>query len=117
MKSTSRSAVSIARMRRQIGAIKRSGDRSAELRGVTAPTLVIHGDQDRMVHPSGGTATQQAIAGAPLHTIPGMGHDLPEAAIGQIVDLIADHASADASATTGKQTAWGRQRNFLHQWN
>ncbi|WP_250149748.1 alpha/beta fold hydrolase [Mycolicibacter acidiphilus] len=38
---------------RQVNAILKSGDRTAELRGITAPTLVIHGDRDRIVHPSG----------------------------------------------------------------
>jgi pimeloyl-ACP methyl ester carboxylesterase len=61
---------------RQIAAIVKSADRTAELARITAPTLVIHGDRDRMVNPSGGRATAQAIPGARLVTIPGMGHDL-----------------------------------------
>lgn len=82
---------------RQLAAIIRSGDRTAELRSVTAPTLVIHGDRDLMVHPSGGAATQRAIAGARLETIEGMGHDLPIQVWPKIVGLIDGHIrSADS---------------------
>jgi len=47
---------------RQINAIYKSGDRTAELRRISVPTLVIHGDRDRIVHPSGGHATAAAIS-------------------------------------------------------
>jgi pimeloyl-ACP methyl ester carboxylesterase len=77
---------------RQLAAIFRSGDRTTRLRAVTAPTLVIHGDRDRMVHPTGGAATARAINGARLETIPGMGHDLPKGAWPRLLDLIDSHA-------------------------
>jgi len=48
---------------RQLGAIAASGDRTAELRKVSAPTLVIHGRKDRLVRPSGGKATAREIPG------------------------------------------------------
>ncbi|WP_299565095.1 cytochrome P450 [uncultured Mycolicibacterium sp.] len=78
---------------RQINAIFAAGDRTPELRRITAPTLVIHGSADRMVHPSGGRATAAAISGARAVTIPGMGHDLPPGAIDTLVELIAGHAT------------------------
>jgi pimeloyl-ACP methyl ester carboxylesterase len=85
---------------RQLGAIVASGDRTAELRGIRAPTLVIHGTADRLVRPSGGRATARAIPGARLMLIEGMGHDLPRAAWPQIVGAIAEHArAADRGAT------------------
>jgi pimeloyl-ACP methyl ester carboxylesterase len=77
---------------RQLAAIVKSRDRTAELRRIVAPTLVIHGDRDRMVDPSGGAATASAIPGARLHTIAGMGHDLPRGAWPELVELIAAHA-------------------------
>lgn len=77
---------------RQLAAIFRSGDRTALLRAVTAPTLVIHGDRDRMVNPTGGAATARAIGGARLETIPGLGHDMPRRAWPVLTDLIDDHA-------------------------
>jgi pimeloyl-ACP methyl ester carboxylesterase len=85
---------------RQIGAIYKSGDRTRELKGITAPTLVIHGDHDLMVHPSGGRATAKAIPGARLVTIPGMGHELPRGARPQILDLITEHAGRAAGVPT-----------------
>lgn len=79
---------------RQINAIYKSGDRTAELRRITIPTLVIHGDRDRIVHPSGGRATAAAISGARHVTIPGMGHDLAPGVVDRLVSLIAHHARA-----------------------
>lgn len=78
---------------RQLAGIFASGDRTAELRHIDVPTLVIHGDRDRMVHPTGGAATARAIQGARLETIVGLGHDLPIGAWGRIVDLITDHTT------------------------
>jgi pimeloyl-ACP methyl ester carboxylesterase len=87
---------------RHIGAIYKSGDRSRDLQTVTAPTLVIHGDHDLMVHPSGGRATAQAIPGAALVTIPGMGHELPRDVRPQLIELISQHArQASALAPVG----------------
>ena len=76
---------------RQLAAIFKSGDRTRELRGVTAATLVIHGDRDLMVNPTGGVSTAAAIPGARLETIRGMGHDLPRGAWPALVDLIDSH--------------------------
>nr|BFE61361.1 alpha/beta hydrolase [Dactylosporangium thailandense] len=75
---------------RQIGAIQASGDRTAALRTITAPTLVIHGDVDRMVHPSGGRATATAIPGARHVEIAGMSHHLAPGVLDRLVALIAE---------------------------
>jgi pimeloyl-ACP methyl ester carboxylesterase len=79
---------------RQLAAIVASGDRTAELRTIRVPTLVIHGSKDKMVAKSGGVATAEAIPGALLMIVEGMGHDLPEAAWPQLVPAIAEHAHA-----------------------
>ncbi|MGI8512747.1 MAG: alpha/beta fold hydrolase [Solirubrobacteraceae bacterium] len=79
---------------RQLAAILKSGDRTSELRGITAPTLVIHGSADKLVAPSGGRATARAIAGAELMEIEGMGHDLPRGVWPRVLAGIADHAHA-----------------------
>jgi pimeloyl-ACP methyl ester carboxylesterase len=76
---------------RQLAAIMKSGDRTEELRTITAPTLVVHGDQDRMVHPTGGASTAAAIPGARLRTVHGIGHDLPRGAWPTVAELIDDH--------------------------
>lgn len=77
---------------RQIGAIIKSGDRTAELSQIRVPTLVVHGDRDRIVHPSGGHATAQAIPEARHITIHGMGHQISEGVVPYLVDLIDGHA-------------------------
>ncbi|MDN5933547.1 MAG: alpha/beta fold hydrolase [Pseudonocardia sp.] len=63
--------------RRQMAAINASPSRVSGLRGVRAPTLVVHGEADPLVRPSGGRATAAAVPGARLVTFPGMGHNLP----------------------------------------
>ncbi|MFI2280775.1 alpha/beta fold hydrolase [Nocardia beijingensis] len=77
---------------RQIQAIQRSGDRTAQVRTITAPTLVINGDRDLMVNPSGGIATAEAIRSAQHVVIPGMGHHIPQALVDPITRYIAQHA-------------------------
>ena len=77
---------------RQLSAILASGNRTAELRRIKAPTLVIHGAADRLVTPSGGRATAKAIPGAELMEIDGMGHDLPPALWPRVIDAIERHA-------------------------
>jgi pimeloyl-ACP methyl ester carboxylesterase len=77
---------------RQLGAILASGNRKEALKAVKTPTLVIHGDADPLVRVEGGVATADAIPGAKLVVIPGMGHALPIPMWGQIIDAIAAHA-------------------------
>lgn len=74
---------------RQLAAIFASGDRTAALRELSVPTLVIHGEKDPLISVGGGIATAEAIEGAELMTISGMGHDLPRAVWPRIVDRVA----------------------------
>ena len=83
---------------RQLAAILAAGNRTPELRRITAPTLVIHGTADRLVSPSGGRATARAIPGARLMPVEGMGHDLPRALWPRLIDAIAAHASDSDAA-------------------
>jgi pimeloyl-ACP methyl ester carboxylesterase len=84
---------------RQLAGIFASGDRTAEVAQIDVPTLVIHGDRDRMVAPTGGAATARAIRGARFQTIAGMGHDLPKGAWEQVINLITDHVASAPSTT------------------
>ena len=77
---------------RQLAAIIDDGDRRMRLRSVTAPTLVLHGEDDPLVKVEGGRETAEHIPGARLVTIPGWGHDLPVELIDRIADEIAQHA-------------------------
>lgn len=91
---------------RQLAAIIASGDRTAELRGIAVPTLVIHGTADHLVAPSGGRATARAIPGARLLMIEGMGHDLPRVIWPQVIDGIAETAArAEAPRPAAKPGA------------
>jgi pimeloyl-ACP methyl ester carboxylesterase len=78
---------------RQMLAIFASGDRTAALAGVKAPTLVIHGDADPLVPLAAGIATAEAVPGAKMLTVAGMGHALPIAFWPQIIDAIAEHCN------------------------
>ncbi len=73
---------------RQMLAILAQPDRGPGLRNLTMPALVVHGDQDIMVHLSGGRASAAAIPGAELLVVPGMGHDLPRALYDDFADAI-----------------------------
>lgn len=73
---------------RQYAAILASPHRREKLGRVRAPSLVIHGEDDPLVHVEGGRDTADHIPGAELMLIPGMGHDLPEPLHGVIADAI-----------------------------
>jgi pimeloyl-ACP methyl ester carboxylesterase len=77
---------------RQMIAILKQPNRSARLRGLQVPTVVIHGLADKMVHASGGRATAAAIPGSELLLIDGMGHDLPPALFETFVSAIRRNA-------------------------
>jgi pimeloyl-ACP methyl ester carboxylesterase len=77
---------------RQLSAIAVSPDRTPGLRELRVPTLVIHGEDDPLVQVDGGKATADAVPGARLVVIPGMGHNLPEPLWPQLVDEIVTHA-------------------------
>ena len=62
---------------RQLGAVIAQPDRTAALRRLRRPTLVIHGLHDPLVRVSGGLAIARAVPGSLFVGIHGMGHDLP----------------------------------------
>jgi pimeloyl-ACP methyl ester carboxylesterase len=77
---------------RQLAAVLASGSRKEALKSVAVPALVIHGDADPLVPVAGGIDTADAIPGAKLMIIKGMGHALPPAVWPQVIEAIADHA-------------------------
>jgi pimeloyl-ACP methyl ester carboxylesterase len=62
---------------RQLHAVLSSPDRTAALGTVTAPTLIIHGDADRLIDVSASHVLAQALPHATLRIFAGMGHELP----------------------------------------
>jgi pimeloyl-ACP methyl ester carboxylesterase len=80
---------------RQMAAILTQKNRKPDLASVTVPSLVIHGADDPLVPIECGMDTAEAIPGAELVVIDGMGHDPPHGgAWPQIVDKIATHTAA-----------------------
>jgi pimeloyl-ACP methyl ester carboxylesterase len=77
---------------RQMRAVMRDGDRAEALRSVTVPTLVMHGDRDTLIDPSGGRRTAELVPGARYVEIEGMGHDFPPAVWDHWVGIWTDFA-------------------------
>ncbi len=73
---------------RQLVAIAASGDRSAIVRRIVAPTLVIHGRDDPLVPIAAASDLAGKIPGAQLRIIDGMGHDLAPALAGELLDAM-----------------------------
>jgi pimeloyl-ACP methyl ester carboxylesterase len=76
---------------RQLAAILTTEDRTPDLQALQTPTLVIHGSDDALIAATGGRATADAIPGAEIIMIDGMGHDLPQPLWPDIVAPIVDH--------------------------
>ena len=84
---------------RQLLAIAASGDRTAVIRRIRAPTLVIHGDEDPLVPLACGLDTAKAIRDgggqATVSVIKGMGHDFPLPLLSQVAGEIVAHCRAN----------------------
>jgi pimeloyl-ACP methyl ester carboxylesterase len=76
-------------------AIARSPDRLEALRGLRVPTLVFHGDDDPILPLAHGRLTAEAIPGARLVVVPGMGHDLPPKARARLAQELLAHIRAN----------------------
>jgi pimeloyl-ACP methyl ester carboxylesterase len=78
---------------RQLLAVLAQEDREEDLRQVTIPSLIVHGDSDPLVPMSGGKATADAIPGSEFMVVKGMGHVLPnlDAYWGDIKDAMLKH--------------------------
>ena len=77
---------------RQAMAVMSSASRVEALGSLDVPTLVVHGDADRLVPLEGGRTTAEAIPGARLEIVAGMGHDYPPQYWPRMVELITTHA-------------------------
>jgi pimeloyl-ACP methyl ester carboxylesterase len=90
---------------RQLLGVIASGDRTAALANVEAPTLVIHGTADPLIDVSGGQATAAAIPGARLELIEGMGHDLPRPLWPRFIDLIVENTERGRAGATANDSS------------
>jgi pimeloyl-ACP methyl ester carboxylesterase len=82
----------LAGVARQLCAAVASGSRTSQLRHVTTPTLVMHGDVDNLIDISGGIRTAESVPGARFVVLEGMGHDLSPFYWDQLVEEIGAHA-------------------------
>jgi proline iminopeptidase len=87
-----------AGMMRQMVAIVASGDRTALLRKIRCPAMVIHGAADPLVPLACGADTAASIPNARLHVIEGMGHDLPPQLIERLLALLDHHLRGKMAA-------------------
>jgi pimeloyl-ACP methyl ester carboxylesterase len=78
-------------MARHVVAGMVSGYRTEALKSVTAPTLVIQGSEDPFFPIECGRATAEAVPGAELLIIEGLGHGFPAKAWPLLVDAVAAH--------------------------
>ena len=87
---------------RQMLAIAAAPDRTALLAQLAMPTLVIHGAADPLVPSACGVAVAEAVPGARLELIEGMGHDLPEQLLERLLALIDLHAHGKIVDSTAR---------------
>jgi pimeloyl-ACP methyl ester carboxylesterase len=81
---------------RQAIAVVTSPSREESLRSLKVPTLVVHGDADRLVPPEFGRRTAEIVPDARLEIVEGMGHDYPPQYWDRMVELISSHAMASS---------------------
>ena len=77
---------------RQLIAVVAAGDRRERLKTIPAPTLVIHGTEDRLLSPAAGQDTAAHIPGAELKLVEGMGHEIPPGMYAEMAGWIAEFA-------------------------
>jgi pimeloyl-ACP methyl ester carboxylesterase len=83
---------------RQLAAMILDGSRAEALGNLAVPTLVIHGQDDTLIEPSGGRRTAELVPGARFLLVEDMGHDRPRALWARLVDAIHEHTESRASA-------------------
>ncbi|MCF8207416.1 MAG: alpha/beta fold hydrolase [Methylotenera sp.] len=78
---------------RQLVAIAADRHRAERLPRITAPTLVLHGEADPLIPVAAAHDLARRIPGARLQTLPGWGHDLPEALWPTLAEAVAANAA------------------------
>ncbi len=66
-------------------------DWTGRFRDITQPVLVIHGEDDPLPPVANGRAIVEGIAGAEILTLPGVGHELPDATLPAITERVVRH--------------------------
>ena len=73
-------------------AVVADGDRSALLRQIKAPTLILHGQDDPLIPLPHAHDLLGKVLGALIDIVPGMGHDLPAQLLPRFASAIANNA-------------------------
>lgn len=82
-------------MPRQILAVLKSGDRSAQVATIKVPSLVIHGEKDALLSIEHGQHTAELIPNARFVSYADMAHDFPPSVVPKIIAEIVSHISAE----------------------
>jgi 3-oxoadipate enol-lactonase len=91
-------------------AAARAHDAGARLAGIAAPTLVLHGEEDRILPLDNGRRLADGIAGARLVAVPGGAHAFPTDVSGsarELVSFLLAHSprrAGSAARSTGRAT-------------
>jgi pimeloyl-ACP methyl ester carboxylesterase len=72
----------------QSTAIVKSGSRLDELGRISAPTLIIHGTEDPLLHHDHSAKCARLIPGAKLVLLEGVGHEMPQGILPEIHDAV-----------------------------
>jgi pimeloyl-ACP methyl ester carboxylesterase len=78
----------------QVTAILNAGDRSDRVGQITAPTLVLHGAEDKLLSVEHGEHTAQTIPNARFKVYENMGHNLPDHIVPDLVNDMLAHLRA-----------------------
>ena len=78
---------------RQLLAILATGSLVSINHKITQPTLIIHGEKDRLLPPAHARALAKSISHAKLQLIPELGHDIPLVLTRFLADNFAEHFS------------------------
>jgi pimeloyl-ACP methyl ester carboxylesterase len=85
---------------------------TGRFRSLAAPTLVIHGSADPVLPPDNGRALAETL-GARLHLLDGVGHELPQAEIAALVEVIAGFTGGGGVRTGASWRGRPRAGGFL----
>lgn len=80
-----------ASLGRQLTAIMSAGDRSEQVKRISVPTLVLHGEDDTLLPLDHGKHTHELIEGSEFISYDGMGHNMPAPVVPKLVGAITGH--------------------------
>ena len=78
-------------MAQQMNAILATGSIESYTRQITAPTLIIHGTKDGLIHQSHGKHVAKLIKNSRFVAVDGLAHDLPVYYQPYLVSLVKEH--------------------------